>query len=240
MSEITRLPRFRAHAILIAGLALAACGPGGKEPDTGAAPDARTAPADSTAAPAAGPPGSTTAAWSNAGMVEMSFDVDPALLGFTIEDSTLGIRLTPPRGWPPLTPGQFEQVRSAIDQVRGRDSQFTSTPVRIFYEPERRLFLIAAYLPNWPAVLEPLAGLHAYRKRLDAIMPDVQIHDALYRLGPIGVYQLQISNEIMLNLRLFLLQDGRSPVQVDYLMPRSVYPLVAKAVEASIGSIQPL
>jgi hypothetical protein len=241
MHRGTHRIRLNAFALFIAVIAVTGCGPGGKDSDSGAAGTAKEVPAETPASsPAANLPGSATSAWSGSGVIEMKFDVDPALLGFSVDDSTLGIRLTPPRGWPPLSPGQFEMVRSALEQVGKSESRFDSTPVRIFYEPGKRLFLIMAQLTNWPAVLDPIGGFREYRQRLDATLKDVEIGDALYRLGPIGVYQLQIQSPVMLNFRLFLLQDGHLPVQIDYLIPRSVYPDVAKAIEASIGSIQPL
>jgi hypothetical protein len=173
-------------------------------------------------------------------MVEMKFDVDPALLGFTFEDTLLGIRYAPPRGWPPLSSEQFGSVRAALDQVAGREDRFSAEPARIFYDPKGQLFLILAGLPNWPLAVDPIDALREYRMRLEPLMEGVAIHDAIYRLGPIGVYQLQLSNEIMVNIRLFLMLDGRPPVKVDYLVPRPAYPTVAKAIEASIGSIKPL
>jgi hypothetical protein len=127
-----------------------------------------------------------------------------------------------------------------MDQVAPGQGRFVSRPVRIFHEPQRRLFLILSTFPNWPMAIDPIAALRDYRGMLDGALQDVQITDGLYRLGKIGVYQVQISNPVMIDVRLLLLQDGHGPSQVDFLMPRSVYADVLKGVEASIGTIQPL
>lgn len=227
---------------------LASCAREGNEPAAGGSREApasgsgaASAPAAQAPGPAGGAPaGSTPAASATHGMIEMSFDVDPALLGFTFEDTLLGIRYAPPRGWPALSAEQFGSVRAALDQVEGREARYSAEPTRIFYEPKGQLFLILARLPNWPLALDPIEGLREYRMRLEGALGDIAIQDAIYRRGSIGIYQLQLSNEIMMNIRLFLIQDGRSPVKVDYLVPRPAFPVVAKAIEASIGSIQPL
>ncbi len=88
--------------------------------------------------------------------------------------------------------------------------------------------------------MDPIVALEAYRSRVEASMSGVEIKDRVYSRGSITVYQLLISNQIMVNTRLILLREGRLPVQMDYLVPRGVYPEVIKAIEASIGSIEPL
>ena len=75
---------------------------------------------------------------------------------------------------------------------------------------------------------------------MEATSAGAEIRERAYSLGDITVYQLLISNPIMVNTRLILIREGRRPVQMDYLVPRDVYPEVLKGIEASIGSIKSL
>ncbi len=42
----------------------------------------------------------------------------------------------------------------------------------------------------------------------------------------------------MANFRIVVLHEGQAPVQINYLVPRSLFPELQKAIEASVGSIR--
>jgi hypothetical protein len=54
------------------------------------------------------------------------------------------------------------------------------------------------------------------------------------------MYQLVLANQIVTNTRVIVMREGRKPIQIDYLTPVQMYPVVTSAIDASIGSIQPL
>jgi hypothetical protein len=166
---------------------------------------------------------------------EMKFDVDPALLGLSYADSSLGLRFSPPGGWPPVEPELFEATRDAYSKIVTAD-RFTSRPVRIYSDGEKRFFMIVSEFPSWPAPLDPYVAFADYANRLQGALSDVEIDQAFYRHGNLEIYHLIIKNPVMINHRLIVLRADHAPVQVDYLLPLAGYSTFVKAIEASIGS----
>lgn len=173
---------------------------------------------------------------------EQTFDLDPALLGFGYQDSTLGIRFSPPRSWPPLEPGQMEQTKQAYEKLSAgqQGDQFVSKPVRMFCEKDKRYFMILSDFTAWPVPLNPIAEMEVYRQRVAARNPGSILHYGMTRHGKLVLFQMLITNQIIANARVIVIREGRVPIQVDYLVPQQVYADVARAIDASIGSIQPL
>lgn len=167
-----------------------------------------------------------------------TFDVDPAMLGFTYEDSTLALRFAPPRGWPPIETALMEDTKAALEKLAVTEHRLSSRPVRIFVDHDRRLYMILSEFPSWPAPLDPIPAMAEYRQRLAASDPDITIQDAFYRHGKFTVYQLVLINPLMVDTRVILMRGGKAPVQIDYLSPRALFPDLAAAIEASIGSMQ--
>lgn len=171
---------------------------------------------------------------------EMKFDVDPALLGFDYADSTLHLRFSPPRGWPPIESTILDAAKQAIRQFQIPGERFASRPVRIFCEKEHTHFMILSEFPNWVAPLDPHVAFADYRRIVQGRVSDVQIQDSFFRHQKLDFYQLLLSNPIMVNTRVIILRTNRPPVQVDYLVSRGAYESQAKGIEASIGSFREL
>lgn len=170
---------------------------------------------------------------------EMKFDVDPALLGMSFADSTLRLRFSPPVGWPPLEPDLFEKTREAYAKI-ARVERFTSRPVRIFSDGEKRFFMIVSEFPHWPAPVDPYVAFADYVRLLKGPITDLDVDQTFYRHGNLDVYHLIITNAAMVDHRLMILRENVPPVQVDYLLPRVGYPEFIKAIESSIGSFEAL
>ncbi len=170
---------------------------------------------------------------------EMKFDVDPALLGMSFADSSLGVRFCPPLGWPPIEPDLFEKTREAYSKL-AKVERFTSRPVRIFADGEKRFFMIVSEFPHWPAPVDPYVAFADYARQLQGPITNLDIDQTFYRHGKLDVYHLIITNPAMVDHRLMILRENRVPVQVDYLLPQVGYPDFIKAIEASIGSFESL
>lgn len=170
---------------------------------------------------------------------EMKFDVNPALLGMSFADSSLGLRFNPPVGWPPIEADLFEKTREAYSKL-ARVERFTSRPVRIFSDGEKRFFMIVSEFPHWPAPVDPYVAFADYARQLQGPITDLEIDQTFYRHGRLDVYHLIIANQAMVDHRLMILREHALPVQVDYLLPRVGYPDFIKAIEASIGSFEAL
>lgn len=168
---------------------------------------------------------------------ELKFVPDPTLLGFVYPDTTLRIQFAPPRGWPPLEPELFEQVQAEFQKLAPKDNRYVATPVRIFYEKDRRLFMIVSRFQSWPDLLSPQAAIAQYRQLVMTAMPEAEMSDGFFRSGKVTGYRLLLRNNVMVNFRVLVMHEGRSPVQINYLVPRALFPELQKPIEASVGSI---
>jgi hypothetical protein len=173
---------------------------------------------------------------------ENKLEADPTLLGLSYDDAALGIRFSPPRGWPPLEPEMMEQTRQAFDKMSmaQQDDQFVSKPVRMFYEKDKRYFMILSEFTSWPAPVDPVAKMEEYRSRVAARNPGSVIQYGMYRHGKLVIFHMLLSNQVIADTRIVVMRDGHGPVQIDYLVPVQLYDTVMKGIESSIGSIQPL
>jgi len=168
---------------------------------------------------------------------ELKFVADPTLLGFVYPDSSLGLRFAPPRGWPPLEPELVAEVQAQFERFAPKDNRFVARPVRIFYEKEKQYFMIISRFPSWPVVMTPEAAIVQYRQLVMAAMPEAEMLDGFFRSGEVTGYRLLLVNQVAANFRLIVFREGDSPVQINYLVPRVDFPVVQKAIEASVGSI---
>jgi hypothetical protein len=170
---------------------------------------------------------------------QMQFDVDPALLGNTYADTTLMLRFAPPRGWPPLDPTLMEAAKEILEKNLPAVEKFSTRPHRIFYNPEKQLFMIISRFPNWPMAVDPYVAFVEYRDAVQRRVPGVEMRDTFYRSGKLDIYQILLTNPVMVNFRLMFIRENQTPIQVDYLLPRVAYEEMVKGIEASIGSFEP-
>ncbi len=223
-----------------AGANQAAQGPAGRGGTAGAPPGSPATTGGSTGATAQ-PPGGTSALSQ---IPEGTFDINPALLGSSYDDSTLAIRFSPPAGWPPIEPDLLAKTREAYDKLTAaqqpQNPQFVSKPVRMFCNKDQRYYFILSDFTHWPTPVDPITKMDEYRQGVAAQNPDAVIQYGISRHGNLVLYQLLTRNQVIANLRVIVIRAGRAPIQVDYLVPQQLYPQVAKTIEASVGSIQPL
>jgi hypothetical protein len=169
---------------------------------------------------------------------ELKFVADPTFLGFVCSEPSLGISIAPPRDWPSMDPDSLAKLQSQYDKLAAGNNNFVARPVRIFYEKNRRLFMSISRFPSWPVVMSPQTAIGQYRQLVMQAMPDAQMMDGFFRNGDVTGYRLLLVNNMMANFRIVVLREGQAPVQVNYLVPRGLFPELQKAIEASVGSIR--
>jgi hypothetical protein len=86
--------------------------------------------------------------------------------------------------------------------------------------------------------MSPQTAIGQYRQLVMQAMPDAQMMDGFFRNGDVTGYRLLLVNNMMANFRIVVLREGQAPVQVNYLVPRGLFPELQKAIEASVGSIR--
>jgi len=170
----------------------------------------------------------------------MTFRVNPERLGARFADAGAGFTLGVPAGWDPLPESllaaAMERLR-ASDQATGGDAE---PALLALYreEPEGALLAVSTYAGEFaPASRDSLAMLHlrAMQKR----HAGGQVADGRFVYRGYEVVQIRAVDDHAVAFKLFLSRPGRSLVQLDYVVPRGIYPRELEAVESSIGSLEP-
>lgn len=162
----------------------------------------------------------------------MQFAVDSTLLGSVVEDAALGLRFQPPRGWEAFSEDQVDSMRQATSGM----GDMLLRPRYVFLHPEHGSVLTVSSLARDSSVTyaEQIAS---YEQALSGPLPAGAVKKAQFLKGNLPVTQFLIQTDAMVNFKLILQEAPGDLVQLDYLVPQSLYPQTARMLESSIGSI---
>jgi hypothetical protein len=169
----------------------------------------------------------------------MTFRVNPERLGARFADTGAGFTLAAPAGWDALPESL---LAAAMDRLRaGGEAPAGAEPALLALyreEPEGALLAVSSYAREFtPSSRDSLAMLHlrAMQKR----HAGGQVADGRFVYRGYEVVQIRAVDDRAVAFKLFLSRPGRSLVQLDYVVPRGIYPRELEAVESSIGSLEP-
>lgn len=162
----------------------------------------------------------------------MQFAVDSTLLGTVVEDADLGLRFQPPRGWEALSAAQVDSIRFALRTVETERLR----PKHVFLHPGQRSVLTVSTLLRDTTVTfaEQMAS---YEQALASQFPEGAVQKARFLKDDMPVTQFLIQTGEVVNFKIILFEGARHLPQLDYLVPRTQYPQMARSLESSIGSI---
>lgn len=167
---------------------------------------------------------------------EMTFEVDPNLLGPAWTDSTLGITVVPPQGFQAASDEFMANVKGQMPAPEDAD-EFFVLPEMVFAPPasSTRLF-VSRFMGRGPGPLSE-EWIEGYLASAAEKAAPNEIESDRYLLRGRPVLQVLIQGEFV-NRRLVSAVEGRPVVQVDYLVPRTEYADRLEAIESSIGSLE--
>lgn len=164
---------------------------------------------------------------AGAGVPEMTFRVEAALLGEPVCLDSLGVAFAPPAGWVPAT------TRAALPaSTRAAEGAGVAVePVRLFFdEPTRGLMSVSrlALAPGGGALAAYADALTGPGARLDA-----------FRSNTLVFHQVVDRRDEWLAFTLLVEAAPDAPLRFDYVVPHDHYTDVVRQIESSIGSIRP-
>jgi len=169
----------------------------------------------------------------------LTFRVDPARLGERFEHPGTGLALRAPAGWDAL-PDSL--VRAAMARLRESGAAIGSREPEMLAvyrgAPEGATLAVSRYdaeLP--PASRDSLALLHLATLRRQH--PGAQVDDGRFVYRGFEIVQLRAVDSVTVAFKLLLSRKARPLVQLDYVVPRSIYSRELESVESSIGSLEP-
>ncbi|MFC2188654.1 hypothetical protein [Peijinzhouia sedimentorum] len=161
---------------------------------------------------------------------ELEFLVDENYLQPVISDASLGINFRPIKG--------FSKIESPVSSLEASEADFVEVR-HLFKDDSTQSIMSVASIVNMPDSL--IFGL------IDN--PDNYFNqDGIYNqamatsfsFDNFKVVQLLLSNDAVVNFKLFFVEGGKEKFQLDYIFQRQEYVDFPKALESSIGSTKPI
>ena len=169
----------------------------------------------------------------------LTFRVNPDRLGDRFESPGTGLTLRAPAGWNALPESL---VLAAMDRLRAAGTGIGDTEPEMLAlyrgAPEGATLAVSRYDVELPSsARDSLALLHLQAMRRQH--PAAQVDDGRFAYRGYEVVQLRAVDSLTVAFKLLLSRKSQPLVQLDYVVPRSVYSRELEAVESSIGSLEP-
>lgn len=166
----------------------------------------------------------------------IEFRVNAARLGSRFADSLARLALRAPSGWDALPDSLIAEAMRRVGASAARG------PIMLAMyrqQPEGAVLSVARYPagfvgPGFDSMA--VARLGALRRA----HPGAQIVDGRFSYHGFEIVQFRTVDASSVEFQLLVSGDLHPLVQLDYVVPRSVYPRELESVESSIGSLEPL
>ena len=164
----------------------------------------------------------------------LTFQVDETRLEPAIADTTLSIKIAAPKHWKKIDEAMLAQVIKALDTHPIPELQ--PVPRWIFLNAASRAMCIVSTFNN--VNVAPDATLLktltiAYQNQF----PNATVQSAIFMKDAFRIHQLMVSAADFVHIKLICDAPETLVFEVDYRVPRDVYPTELRAIESSIGSI---
>lgn len=171
---------------------------------------------------------------------ELIFDVDSELLGEQVHLEDQGVRFNPPREWGHISGDVFDEAIQQLENNQLDHEPFSIQPIRMFLHPQNGSTLIVSEITT--TKLLPGTGeiMKAFRTVLKERFNDTDVLETIFLKDEIQFHQYLVQSQDKVNFKFLFTNTADDLLQVDYIVPRSVYLSESKAIESSIGSIHPL
>lgn len=161
---------------------------------------------------------------------ELDFLVDENYLAPALLDSSLGISFRPIKG--------FSKINTPISSLEASEADFVEIH-HIFKDDSTQSIMSVASIANMPDSL-----IYGLLQNPEEYFNQDGIYDQAiatsFSYDNFKVIQLLLSNNAVVNFKLFYVEGGREKFQLDYIFQRQEYLDFPKALESSIGSTKPI
>ena len=169
---------------------------------------------------------------------ELSFAVDKSLLGPSFTDSTLGFSFHPPMGWEKVPDTTMVKARETLSDVIGQESDSQVSSLRFFINLEKGSSCVLSRLLGLDLSGQVQGSLEEFESQLRDKFPGANVKKGAFRIDDLKVFQFLVTDDQRVIFKLVCWGSPKQIIQVDYVVPRSVYRQQIKAIESSIGSFR--
>ncbi len=175
---------------------------------------------------------------------DVTFEVDPALIGPVYENSEIGFRFQPPVDWEPLDDRQRQAVLDALADESAPDANTFQMEVRDVLFSTDTLSFVSLSVIGDPSdeKLRPAAYADAYGQTIGLDQTDAADAELIARMdfsvNGVSVTQFRHLQGDRVTFTLVLAGGNGKVVQLDYSIPTDAYQRESVKLESSIGTIQ--
>lgn len=169
---------------------------------------------------------------------EILFNVDSTLIQAAHSFNGFGFQIRPPRSWQATSPEMFEKIKEILESYVQTTDDFKINPMQFFLNPENQSILVVSNIISQGIEMTPPALKEEYITaiRTSFALYNPQENRFVKTKIPIVQYLLQKEEHIIFKL---LFEDAKNQlIQLDYIVPQSIFTEEAKAIESSIGTIR--
>lgn len=171
---------------------------------------------------------------------QLSFAVCDSLLGSVYVDSISRFSFHPPLGWEQVPDTTLYEAKRKLTEAMDPNESIRIEPLQFFIDVRSRSSCCLSRLTGFHVTNQTLDSLGEYRSLLKAKFPETKIEEGAFRVDDVNVYQFLITDNERVTFKLVCWGSSRQVVQVDYVVPFSLYRESIKAIESSIGSFKML
>lgn len=167
----------------------------------------------------------------------LEFNVDETQLEPVIKDTELNITIAAPKNWKKIDDSMFAQVITRLDIQLTEDIKLV--PRWIFLNESSRAMSVVSKLEGVEiAPDETLLSniITAYRSQF----PNATVKPAMFMKDALRIHQVMVIGSDFVLIKLICDAPETSVFEVDYHISKDVYRTELKAIESSIGSINPI
>ncbi|NQT26607.1 hypothetical protein HQ585_14730 [candidate division KSB1 bacterium] len=168
---------------------------------------------------------------------EIFFNVDSTLIQTPFSVPEYGFQVSPPITWLATSPNMLKQIKESLESVVQPKGDFQINPLQFFLHPDHPSVLVVSYITdqNVEADIPALQERYITSIRTSLALYNLQENQYTKTGIPIIQYLLQKDGNIIFKI---LFEDSKNQlIQLDYVVPQSVFPEESKAIESSIGTI---
>ena len=171
---------------------------------------------------------------------ELSFAVNPSLLGPEYKNRELGFSFSPPRGWEKMPQETVEKAKKHLEQTTKPSAGVSVDLEQFFLDRKSGASCVISRLSKISLDSLGMLNLNTYKSDIIAKFPNSKVREGQFALQDFLVHQILIMSENTVSFKLIFPRTSKKSFQLDYVVPRAIYEENVEAIESSIGSLSSL
>ena len=169
---------------------------------------------------------------------QLSFEVTDSLLGPVYEVQSAGKSFRPPVGFVPIPDSLLGILREKFTREVSPEGKIDF--VQFFFDQQHSAGLIVSTVRGLNLTADTAAFVSRYRQAILAEYGEDHVTAGDYWVDSVYVKNFLVTDSAQVRFQLLCLSLEGDALELQYVVPRAVYPEVLKSLESSIGSLKPI